>query len=129
MVLSYDVGAEKPEREIFDAAKQMLGETLRDASSGEGAQRADEFEMLFVGDDLEKDVLGARDAGWNSVLLDREGRYGERFEQSVGGGAGLVTIDASEEDGTGAARGRNVQVVQDLRALGQWRPSERLEGP
>ena len=30
-------------------------------------------EVLHIGDDLDKDYLGARNVGWNSVLVDRWG--------------------------------------------------------
>jgi len=123
VVLSYDIGAEKPDQKIFDAAKRMLEETLAGNSSDESAQRADEFEMLFVGDDLKKDVLGAREAGWHGVLLDREERYEDRFND----GEHLVTIDASPEDKNETCSGGAVQVIKDLRALEEWRPSDGSE--
>ena len=57
VMLSYDVGFEKPDSKIFDATKQMLP----------GQER-----FVHVGDDLQKDYLGAKRAGWEGVLLDRE---------------------------------------------------------
>jgi FMN phosphatase YigB (HAD superfamily) len=32
----------------------------------------DDFEKLYLGDDLENDYLGARAAGWDAALIDRE---------------------------------------------------------
>lgn len=45
----------KPNRQIFDIAKQKLG------SDGS---------YLFVGDSWEHDVVGAMDAGWDSIFLN-----------------------------------------------------------
>jgi FMN phosphatase YigB (HAD superfamily) len=70
VVLSYDVGHEKPDRQMFDAATLLLSEMPAD----EGGQLdPDDFQKLYVGDDLEKDYHGAIGAGWDSVLLDRNG--------------------------------------------------------
>lgn len=57
VILSYDVGFEKPDSEIFDAAKQMVP----------GRER-----FLHIGDDLQKDYYAANRAGWEGILLDRE---------------------------------------------------------
>ena len=57
LILSYDVGFEKPDSRIFDAAKQMVP----------GQER-----FLHVGDDLQKDYYAAKRAGWEGFLLDRE---------------------------------------------------------
>ena len=54
-VASYEAGAHKPEQAVFDLAEDRLP--------------ADGYVM--VGDDYEADVLGARDAGWQAVHLDR----------------------------------------------------------
>ena len=70
VVMSYDVGHEKPDRRIFDAATSMLTEIL--ASDDEGLE-AENFDKLYVGDELEKDFDGARAAGWDAILLDRSG--------------------------------------------------------
>lgn len=61
VVLSYDVGSGKPHRAIFDAAR-VAG--LVDAAL--------EHECLHVGDNINEDYHGARDAGWKSLLLDRD---------------------------------------------------------
>jgi putative hydrolase of the HAD superfamily len=57
VVVSAEVGAAKPDAEIFRAALERVH------SSPERA--------LFVGDSLETDVAGARGAGLRAVLLDR----------------------------------------------------------
>ncbi len=56
---------------------------------GEEGEGEGEVEMVHVGDDLEKDVFGAREAGWRSVLLDREGKY--VGDERIGEGEGMVT--------------------------------------
>jgi FMN phosphatase YigB (HAD superfamily) len=69
VVQSYDVGHEKPDRRVFDAATALLSEKLVDEGKGESV---DDFEKLYLGDDLENDYLGARAAGWDAALIDRE---------------------------------------------------------
>jgi len=66
VVTSEDARSSKPEEAIFELAASMSN--LQDLEPGQ---------ILHVGDDLEKDYLGARNVGWNSVLVDRiGGRYG-----------------------------------------------------
>ena len=60
VVLSEEVGAMKPSREIFDAA----------ARAAEGAN----VRKVYVGDSWETDVLGAKAAGWFPIWFDRHGR-------------------------------------------------------
>ncbi|KAL7276626.1 hypothetical protein RUND412_000362 [Rhizina undulata] len=66
VTFSYDVGFEKPEKEIFEAARQtalmMVPETERDRK----------WIFVHVGDDLEKDYHGAKKAGWEGILIDCE---------------------------------------------------------
>jgi putative hydrolase of the HAD superfamily len=54
VVTSYEVGAHKPDREIFAAA----------------ARRTPADCHVMVGDDFEPDVQAARDAGWEAIHLD-----------------------------------------------------------
>lgn len=56
VMLSYDVGFEKPDSKMFDTTKQMVP----------GQRR-----FLHVGDDLQKDYYAAKRAGWEGFLLDR----------------------------------------------------------
>ena len=58
VVFSQDVRIEKPTRKIFEITAQRAGCELA--------------EMLHVGDSLENDVAGARNAGVHSVWLNRE---------------------------------------------------------
>ena len=61
VVLSEEVGAMKPSREIFDAA-------FRAAGAPTGARK------VYVGDSFATDVLGAKAAGWFPIWFDRHGR-------------------------------------------------------
>lgn len=58
--VSADVGAEKPERKIFDYAKQKM--ELEDTA------------IWYVGDSYPLDVEGAVNAGWNAVWMNRRGK-------------------------------------------------------
>lgn len=58
--VSGDIGAEKPDRKIFEYAEHTMG--LEDA------------EIWFVGDAYELDVKGALNAGWNAVWMNRRKR-------------------------------------------------------
>lgn len=60
VILSEDVGAMKPAREIFDAA-------WRSAGGGPGRR-------VYVGDSFATDVLGAKAAGWFPIWFDRHAR-------------------------------------------------------
>ena len=59
VVFSQDVRIEKPDRRIFEITAERAGCELA--------------QMLHVGDSLENDVAGARNAGVPSVWLNREG--------------------------------------------------------
>ena len=61
VILSEQVGAMKPAREIFDAA-------WRAAADGKPVRK------LYVGDSYTTDVLGAKNAGWLPVLYNPESR-------------------------------------------------------
>ena len=69
--VSADVGAEKPDRKIFDHAKR--------------AMRLEDAEIWFVGDAYALDVEGAVNAGWNAVWMNavKPGRENERSMVSV----------------------------------------------
>ncbi|KAJ5753906.1 uncharacterized protein N7511_008059 [Penicillium nucicola] len=67
VITSYEAGAEKPDRRIFDVAK-------RQAQLLASSEINPETDMLcvHVGDDYAKDYCAARDAGWESYLLPRD---------------------------------------------------------
>ena len=69
VVTSVDVGKEKPSREMFIAALETLG------------LKPDE--ALMVGDDLEKDIFGAKRIGIDGVLIDRKGKFTSKSEEYV----------------------------------------------
>ncbi|ORY99008.1 HAD-like domain-containing protein [Syncephalastrum racemosum] len=52
-------GYEKPDAEIFEAARHLVDPTVLPEH------------ILHVGDDIEKDYYGAKKAGWHAVLLKR----------------------------------------------------------
>lgn len=73
--MSYDVGVEKPDSRIFDAAKHMLRQILaiRDGKTlAEAELDVETWRKVYVGDEYAKDVTGAKNAGWNPVLLDAD---------------------------------------------------------
>ncbi len=111
VVLSYDVGCEKPDTRIFDAAKAMFREALSTEAGVDVSTGFDDFTPLYVGDELEKDVLGAIAAGWYPVLLDREGKYHER----------MITVRTGVTDSPYTRQ--FVPVMHDLRDLRFWRTS------
>ncbi|KAK0777128.1 hypothetical protein LTR91_022988 [Friedmanniomyces endolithicus] len=63
-VMSYDVGFEKPDRRMFGAAEEMLASLPVAVGTEPGS-----WVKVFVGDEFEKDVVGAQEAGWLGVLL------------------------------------------------------------
>lgn len=73
--MSYDVGVEKPDKQIFTAAELMLTQLLA-ARDGKGPSEAkadaETWQKVYVGDEHSKDVVGAMNAGWNPILLDAD---------------------------------------------------------
>ncbi|KAI5788393.1 HAD-like domain-containing protein [Geopyxis carbonaria] len=64
VTLSYEVGYEKPDRRIFDAASRA-GERVVKLNPWDKWE-----DRLHIGDDIVKDVRGARNAGWRGLLWD-----------------------------------------------------------
>lgn len=60
VLTSYDVGICKPDKRIFDIARQKYYEEI------------EPIECLHIGDDFKNDYEGARGAGWNSLLIGEE---------------------------------------------------------
>ena len=58
-ITSFEAGCDKPQPQIFQLALKRAGVTAA--------------ETLFVGDQYELDVLGARSAGITPILIDRDG--------------------------------------------------------
>lgn len=57
IVLSEDIGVNKPDRRLFDHALRMAGVAADEA--------------LMVGDDFDVDIAGARAAGWDQMYFNR----------------------------------------------------------
>lgn len=115
VVLSYDVGAEKPDRSIFDAAITSLEETLAGRSD---ALKVGDFEKLYVGDSLEHDYFGAKRAGWNALMLDRNEHYKSVFSKKD---KSVVRTSIKHKTGNNFAK---VAIIQNLQALGDWYPAD-----
>jgi putative hydrolase of the HAD superfamily len=62
VVISAEAGAEKPSRAIFEFAESVIPEGM--AVDG----------IAMIGDERDADGNGARGAGWDVCVLDREGR-------------------------------------------------------
>ncbi|MDG5788744.1 HAD-IA family hydrolase [Evansella sp. AB-P1] len=56
IIISEDVGYEKPEKEIFNCLQKRL--------------QLHSKELLYIGDSWKHDVVGAMDAGWDSIFLN-----------------------------------------------------------
>lgn len=127
-VLSYDVGAEKPNGRIFAAAEEMLGTVLRReevAGSRPSETSADAWSRVYVGDEFEKDVVGATEAGWKAVLVEREGD-GKREGLEWLGGKQSAGADAGRESSIFDVFARTDAVgVGSLKELAEWLPSSK----
>lgn len=133
-VLSYDVGAEKPDGKIFEAAEEMLRILLRreDAAglpASDADASAEAWSKVYVGDEYEKDVVGATRAGWKAVLVEREdaagaGRGDREGVEWLGGKrpAAAATKPLSIFD---VFSRTNAVGVGGLKELGEWIPSPR----
>jgi putative hydrolase of the HAD superfamily len=70
VLTSASVGVRKPHPRIFEEAMQLAG--------------TGPAETIYVGDSYKHDVLGARGAGMDAILIDREGRTkGEQLDVTV----------------------------------------------
>ena len=118
VVLSYDVGVEKPRRAIFDAAAECLKETLSGRDDG---LQVEDFEKLYVGDTLQHDVFGAEGAGWYALLLDRSNYYKKAYAR-VGKGLVSKTMKQQVRDGF-----TEVGIIENLEALNDWYPANSKE--
>ncbi|EDU51558.1 hydrolase HAD superfamily [Pyrenophora tritici-repentis] len=103
IIMSYDVGIEKPDAAIYKAAEELLGDDIED------------YEKLHVGDDVDTDYQGAKDAGWDRVLLLR----GE--EECRVAGKGVQRIEVENKQG----RFKTVDAVNSLLDLDTWQPKQR----
>lgn len=60
IVLSDEIGVNKPDRRLFDYALQVTGSHAHDT--------------LLIGDNYDADILGAINAGWGQIYFDRNHR-------------------------------------------------------
>lgn len=113
--LSYHAGAAKPDPRIYNAAvvdAQRALDALHPVArlTRSGAKLLDnvnaDFHHMHVGDELEKDVLPAIEAGWDAVLLDRE---------------------AADPVGERVVGGKTVPVINSLDHLRELVTKERFE--
>jgi hypothetical protein len=110
-VLSYDVGFEKPDKRIFAAADEMLASMLQQQQR---EVNPDEWRKVYVGDEYAKDVVGATQAGWKAVLIDRE---------SAGECEGVEWLHGDEPASVLAVLDRTKAVgFSSLKELGEWLP-------
>lgn len=60
MVVSDEIGVQKPDRRIFDYALSEVG--------------AEADEVIMIGDNPDADIYGAKSAGWRTIYFNRKGR-------------------------------------------------------
>lgn len=84
-IMSYDVGFEKPHRRIFDAATDVLKSILQ-ADNASKVDDLEDWDLLYIGDEMEKDGLGATRAGWDAIIVDRDADNGGQGGQGELGG-------------------------------------------
>jgi FMN phosphatase YigB (HAD superfamily) len=78
VITSYEAGKEKPNKLIFDVAKRQArllawSDAHTHGSTPAGLDEADDWTCIHIGDDYQKDYVGATAAGWQSYLLERNG--------------------------------------------------------
>ncbi|KAK6520504.1 hypothetical protein TWF506_000756 [Arthrobotrys conoides] len=103
VVTSCKLGVAKPQKEIFEAARNAAKSVVKlkhgDYQAGKG------WEWYHVGDDREEDVVGAFEAGGVGILFDRNKEIGETER----------IVEASEE-----GLGYKTMVVGDLREVAEF---------
>ena len=114
-IMSYDVGVEKPHSEIFNAAVSTLDSLL--STEGNSFERND-WDLLYVGDEVAKDAKGAVNAGWDAVLLDRGAEVDAAYEGDAPGVEGVLEVE-----------GKKVPVLKGFEALGTYGGHELLRIP
>lgn len=110
-VLSWDAGVEKPDPIIFRRAAQTAEQLPYVADLRK-------FVRLHVGDSIEKDVPASLNAGWKSILIDRDQKFTAEMRNS---GTRFLRV-AQPENAANLPGHTHFQVVQDLRQLTYWKP-------
>lgn len=75
MVISDEIGVQKPDARIFRYALDEVGATAQ--------------EVLFIGDNPDADIRGAYEAGWRVVFFNR---YGKRLPDGVEADAEICSL-------------------------------------
>lgn len=99
--MSYDVGFAKPDRQIFDAAEGLATQLVAIQDGVESVKQATAATWckVYIGDEYEKDVVGARKAGWIPAFVgDGDKLPEEVLDLNHPGGEELSW--ASNRDGT-----------------------------
>lgn len=126
VVLSYDVGYEKPDRRIFKAAEDMLSKTIASAPSSAGLGSVDDYEKVHVGDSVEKDYFGAQRAKWHAVVVDRsenvESKDGDEERQAPIATKLVLVRNAY------TCKSKKVKFIRGLDELVEWNPKNRWRG-
>jgi REG-2-like HAD superfamily hydrolase len=105
VVLSYDVGYEKPDKKIFEAAEKLVGDMIVDSEADLAG-----FDKVFVGDEPAKDAVGAIAAGWHGIYVNRS----EAFWANDALDGGVVQSTDPERSG--------YEHIRNLGDLTNWRP-------
>jgi ribonucleotide monophosphatase NagD (HAD superfamily) len=99
---------------MFDAAVDSLKEIL----DGCGDElRAEDFEKVYVGDEMQNDYYGAQTAGWQALLLDRTNTFEKIFEEQ---GKSIIKTTVAQSGWEGPSE---IRAINGLEALEGWRPS------
>ncbi|CAO3645443.1 unnamed protein product [Cunninghamella blakesleeana] len=72
ILLSCQVGVEKPSLEMYQKALMTIRNLSESSSSSSTTTTTTEKNVLHVGDDAIKDYQGAIHSGWNALWIDRE---------------------------------------------------------
>lgn len=127
IILSYDVGVSKPDPRIFSAAEDVGSSLLSlftsntsSAASPSSPSPIIPFHRLYIGDSLDEDFLGAKNAGWNALLLDRR-PHADNLSDSPA--ITRYRLPGQKEKGV---QDQDVDVVTSLEALRSWRPVNYL---
>lgn len=68
VVTSYEAGVEKPQEEIFKRAIAASGLSIQP------------HEALHIGNEVQKDFVGAKNAGWSAILINSEAKIKPNFK-------------------------------------------------
>ena len=97
VVVSGEVGAKKPDPEIFTLALDKIGMAAED--------------VAFIGDSIEDDIVGAKAIGMTPILIDREGRGTEPAALDFG------SENSDTEPGSSTACMDGVHIISSLGAV------------